>query len=160
MISCSLGPNGPDWALTTILDLAIRFAAANGRSGLGIPIFWAASNGSYEIALDEVASHLDVLAIGRSNRNDLQDGSAFGPKLEFLAPGVDVQHQVRFQIWHRDGLQLRGASGRGCGGTGDCPEPIMASAIRSDSGFGIPATRSGESFTILTDTTMSTAMAG
>jgi len=90
VISCSLGPNGPDWALTTVLDLAIRFAAANGRGGLGIPIFWAASNGSYEIALDEVASHLDVLAIGRSNRNDLQDGSAFGPKLEFLAPGVDV----------------------------------------------------------------------
>lgn len=90
LISCSLGPNGPDWALATVLDLAIRFAAANGRGGLGVPIFWAVSNGSYEVARDEVSSHADVIAVGRSNRNDLEDGSAYGPKLEFLAPGVDV----------------------------------------------------------------------
>jgi hypothetical protein len=90
VISCSLGPNGPDWALTTVLDLAIRFAAANGRGGLGVPIFWAVSNGSFEVDRDEVSSHPDVIAVGRSNRNDLEDGSAFGPELEFLAPGVEV----------------------------------------------------------------------
>ncbi len=28
--------------------------------------------------------------MGRSNRHDLEDGSAFGPELDFLAPGRDV----------------------------------------------------------------------
>lgn len=90
VIACSLGPNGADWDLTSILDLAIRFAANQGRSGLGTPIFWAVSNGHFEIERDEVSSHPDVMGVGRSDRNDQADGSAFGPKLEFLAPGVDV----------------------------------------------------------------------
>lgn len=90
VISCSLGPNGADWDMTPELDLAIRGAAARGRGGLGVPIFWAVSNGFVEVSLDEVCSHEDVIAVGRSNRNDREDGSAFGPKLEFLAPGVDV----------------------------------------------------------------------
>jgi thermitase len=89
VISCSLGP-ATDWDITTVLDLAIRFAAEKGRGGLGTPIFWAVSNSAVEVLRDEVCSHLDVIAVGRSNRNDLQDGSAFGPKLEFLAPGRDV----------------------------------------------------------------------
>jgi thermitase len=37
----SLGPNGADWDLTQTLDLALQFAAANGRSGRGLAIFWA-----------------------------------------------------------------------------------------------------------------------
>jgi subtilisin family serine protease len=90
VIACSLGPNGADWDLTSVLDLAIQFAANQGRGGLGTPIFWAVSNGFFEIARDEISSHPDVIGVGRSNRNDLSDGSAFGPKLEFLAPGVEV----------------------------------------------------------------------
>ena len=90
VIACSLGPNGADWDLTSVLDLAIRFAANQGRAGLGTPIFWAVSNGFFEIARDEVCSHPDVIGVGRSNRNDVADGSAFGPKLEFLAPGAEV----------------------------------------------------------------------
>jgi subtilisin family serine protease len=30
------------------------------------------------------------MAVARSNRKDREDGAAFGPKLEFLAPGVHV----------------------------------------------------------------------
>jgi thermitase len=90
VIACSLGPNGADWDMTSVLDLAIRFAANQGRGGLGTPVFWASSNGFVEIERDEVSSHADVIAVGRSDHNDQADGSAYGPKLEFLAPGVDV----------------------------------------------------------------------
>src|SRR5699024_7910010 len=44
IIVSSLGPNGANWALMTVLDLALQAAAANGRGGLGTAIFWAASN--------------------------------------------------------------------------------------------------------------------
>ncbi len=90
VISCSLGPNGADWEMTSVLDLAITGAAGSGRGGLGTPIFWAASNGPYDIVHDDVCSHPDVIAVSRSNRNDLEDGAAYGPKLDFLAPGVEV----------------------------------------------------------------------
>ncbi|MBM3456977.1 MAG: hypothetical protein FJX77_00360 [Armatimonadetes bacterium] len=90
VIVCSLGPNNADWDLTSILDLAIQSAANGGRGGAGCPLFWATSNGPFPIAGDEVSSHPDVIAVGRSNRMDQTDGSAFGPKLEFLAPGRDV----------------------------------------------------------------------
>lgn len=90
VIACSLGPNGADWDMTSVLELAISNAAVQGRGGLGVPILWAATNGPYDIVHDEVCSHPDVLAISRSNRNDLEDGAGYGPKLEFLAPGVDV----------------------------------------------------------------------
>jgi thermitase len=90
VISCSLGSEDADWDLTAVLREAIEFAAAKGRNGQGTPIFWAVSNGDYEIVRDQVCSHQDVIAVGRSNRNDVADGSAFGPKLDFLAPGADV----------------------------------------------------------------------
>jgi thermitase len=94
VIACSLGPNGADWDMTSVLDLAITAAAVQGRGGKGVPILWAATNGPYDIVHDEVCSHPDVMAVSRSNRNDLEDGAGFGPKLEFLAPGVDV-HSTR-----------------------------------------------------------------
>ncbi|HZK05011.1 MAG TPA: S8 family serine peptidase [Actinomycetaceae bacterium] len=91
VISCSLGPNGADWALTTVLENAILFATRRGRRGRGTPIFWASSNGNnVDIALDEVVSHPAVIAVGRSRRTDQEDNSARGEELEFLAPGVDV----------------------------------------------------------------------
>ena len=90
VISCSLGPNGANWDMTSVLELAITRAAVQGRGGLGVPILWAASNGPYDIVHDQVCSHPDVMAVSRSNRNDLEDGAAYGPKLEFVAPGVDV----------------------------------------------------------------------
>lgn len=90
VISASLGPNGPDWLLSSVLEQAILFATTKGRGGLGTPIFWAVSNGAFAVNRDEICSHPAVIAVGRSNRSDLQDGSAFGPELEFLAPGRDV----------------------------------------------------------------------
>ncbi|MFN0070491.1 MAG: S8 family peptidase [Chloroflexota bacterium] len=90
VIVCSLGPNGADWDITSVMDLAIRFAATQGREGKGTPVFWAVSNGHFPVAHDEVSSHPDVIAVGRSSRRDKADGSAFGPELAFLAPGADV----------------------------------------------------------------------
>lgn len=91
VIVSSLGPNGASWPLTSVLDNAIRFASQQGRQGRGTPIFWASSNGdNVDIALDQVVSHPDVIAVGRSRRDDREDDSARGQQLDFLAPGVEV----------------------------------------------------------------------
>ncbi len=90
IIVSSLGPNGADWALQTVLELAIENAAVNGRGGRGTAIFWAASNGNVDVLEDEVVSHADVIAVVRSTRNDLEDNAAHGPEVELIAPGVDV----------------------------------------------------------------------
>lgn len=90
IIACSLGPNGADWLLTSVLELAFEFAVKEGRNGLGTPIFWAVSNGNFPVAQDEICAHTNTIAVGRSTRQDKEDGSAFGPELDFLAPGVNV----------------------------------------------------------------------
>lgn len=90
VISCSLGPNSPDWIMESVLALALEFAATRGRGGRGTPSFWAVSNGNGPIAGDEVCSSPHVLAVGRANRMGLPGGSAYGSELSFLAPGVDV----------------------------------------------------------------------
>lgn len=91
IIVSSLGPNGAAWALTTTLELAIESVASNGRQGLGTAIFWAASNGTnVDVGLDQVVSHADVIAVVRSDRNDVEDNAARGPEVELIAPGVDV----------------------------------------------------------------------
>jgi subtilisin family serine protease len=87
----SLGPNVAEWDLTQTLDLALQFAATNGRSGRGLAIFWAASNGrNVDVLKDEVVSHSDVIAVVRSTKKDLEDNAARGPEVELIAPGVDV----------------------------------------------------------------------
>lgn len=91
IIVCSLGPNDSNrWGLTSALKDAITFATTRGRNGLGTPIFWAVSNRKGPVNQDEVVSQEGVIAVGRSNKNDIKDGSAFGSTLDFLAPGVDV----------------------------------------------------------------------
>jgi subtilisin family serine protease len=90
VIACSLGPNNAPWDITSVLDEALTFAATQGRGGKGIPIFWAVDNAPNPVANDEVCSHPKTIAVGRSTRNDKENGSAFGPELDFLAPGVDV----------------------------------------------------------------------
>ncbi|MET8679367.1 S8 family serine peptidase [Streptomyces sp. NPDC004647] len=91
ILVCSLGPNDADWDLTSTLELAIEDAAANGRQGRGLAIFWAASNGhNVSVTKDEVVSHPDVIAVVRSTRHDLEDNAARGPEVELIAPGVDV----------------------------------------------------------------------
>lgn len=87
----SLGPNGAVWDLAVTLELALESAARNGRGGRGMAIFWAASNGfNVDVTLDEVVSHEDVIAVVRSDRNDLEDNAARGRTVGLIAPGVDV----------------------------------------------------------------------
>ncbi|WFB11206.1 S8 family serine peptidase [Streptomyces sp. LX-29] len=91
VLVCSLGPNGADWDLTSTLELALEGAAAGGRQGKGLAIFWAASNGrNVDVMKDEVVSHPDVIAVVRSTRKDLEDNAARGPEVELIAPGVGV----------------------------------------------------------------------
>lgn len=90
IIACSLGPNNAPWPIASVLDDALRFAATEGRGGLGVPIFWAVDNAPNPVANDEVCSHEHTIAVGRSTRSDRENGSAFGPDLDFLAPGVEV----------------------------------------------------------------------
>ncbi len=90
-ISCSLGPNNAPWDMMQVLQDAIDFAVTSGRGGLGTPIFWATDNGNVPVAQDEVVSYANTIAVGRSTRDDLEDNSAFGPELDFLATGVDVR---------------------------------------------------------------------
>jgi len=90
IIACSLGPNTAQWTMTQVLNDAITGVATQGRAGKGTAIFWACTNGNFPIGSDEVCSHPRVTAIGRSTKADTDDGSGFGPELEFLAPGVEV----------------------------------------------------------------------
>lgn len=90
VISCSLGPNTAVWTIRQVLSDAIDFAATQGRQGKGVAIFWACTNGNFPISSDQVCSHSNVCAVGRSTSTDSDNGSGFGPELEFLAPGVQV----------------------------------------------------------------------
>ncbi|MBR1147527.1 S8 family serine peptidase [Bradyrhizobium sp. AUGA SZCCT0431] len=94
ILSCSLGPNGAAWELQTVMDDALKFAASKGRGGLGLPIFWATTNGNGPISKDHVVSHPAIIRVGRSTRSDTENNSGFGPELDFLAPGVDVFNAV------------------------------------------------------------------
>jgi hypothetical protein len=90
IVVCSLGPNGAQWLMTSALDLAIDRVVTQGRGGVGTPIFWAVSNGNYDIAADEVSSDPRIIGVGRSNHFDREDGTAWGEELAFLAPGAEV----------------------------------------------------------------------
>ncbi len=73
------------------LELALEAAGTNGRSGRGLAIFWAASNGNnVDVTQDEVVSQDDVIAVVRSNRNDQEHNAARGETVDLIAPGVDV----------------------------------------------------------------------
>ncbi|MEA2895552.1 MAG: hypothetical protein QOJ84_1167 [Bradyrhizobium sp.] len=91
IIACSLGPNTAKWEIRQVMSDALDFIGTNGREGKGCAIFWACTNGNFPIGSDEICSHQHVTAVGRSRKTDQDDGSGFGPQLEFLAPGVDVR---------------------------------------------------------------------
>ncbi|MGH7517282.1 MAG: S8 family serine peptidase [Gemmatimonadales bacterium] len=90
VIACSLGPNDGIWTLESALKDALKFAVTRGRAPQGVPVFWAVANDPVPIATDKVCSNYAVIAVGRSNWFDSEDGSAYGPKLAFLAPGARV----------------------------------------------------------------------
>ncbi len=91
VITCSLGslPCVP-WDMAKALELAIDFAVTHGRGGLGTPVFWASNNGNCPMSEDQVASYVNTIAVGSSTKWDTRIGGAFGPELDFLAPGVWV----------------------------------------------------------------------
>lgn len=90
IVVCSLGPSGAVWGLTATLELALN-STPSGRLGKGVTVFWAASNSyNVDVTKDEVVSHGNVVAVVRSNRNDVEDNAARGEKVELIAPGVDV----------------------------------------------------------------------
>src|SRR5262249_7269569 len=75
VIACSLGPNTATWQIRQVMSDALDFAATQGRGGKGCPIFWACTNGNFPIGSDEICSHPHVIAVGRSRKTDLDDGS-------------------------------------------------------------------------------------
>lgn len=90
VISCSLGRTDGDWKVQKVLIDAINFAA-KGREGRGIPIFWAVQNNYLSLQRDGVCALPQVTAVGACNKTGRKSAPmAFGKKLEFLAPGVDV----------------------------------------------------------------------
>jgi len=94
IISCSLGPNGAKWRMESVLEDAINYAVQKGRGGKGTLVFWAVSNGNFTIdgidGTDEVSAFANTISVGRSRSDDMEDGSAYGSELDFLAPGVDI----------------------------------------------------------------------
>ncbi len=89
VISCSVGPNNGVWTLQSVLENALEFVVKS-RGGLGVPMFWAVANNNVRLGTDEVCTDPRTIAVGRSNFADKEGGSAFGPELDFLAPGVWV----------------------------------------------------------------------
>ena len=98
VLACSLGPNDGVWRLESVLKNALDFAinkgrhtlGVKGRHTLGVPMFWAVGNDNRTLKDDEVCCHAATIAVGRSNFKDRADGSAYGPDLDFLAPGAWV----------------------------------------------------------------------
>jgi subtilisin family serine protease len=90
VIVCSLGPNANQWPIGSVFSDALNFAASRGRHGRGALVVWATSNGRQPVSDDEVCSHPNVFAVGRSTDRNTDGGSAFGPGLDILAPGVNV----------------------------------------------------------------------
>lgn len=102
VISCSLGTAN---VLETVLELAIN-SAASGRGGLGVPIFWAVRNSNSEIDTDKLCSLPNVIAVGRSGPDGKPFKCGHGPKLEFIAPGLDVWGPT----WGNGNVQWSGTS--------------------------------------------------
>lgn len=90
VISCSWGPQdgtGITYPLPDNVRSAIRYCVANGRGGKGIPVFWAAGNGSESVSTDGYSCNPDVMAIGAVNeRKEKAYYSDFGPEVFLTAP--------------------------------------------------------------------------
>lgn len=90
IISCSFGPVdglGQIDPLPSATRLAIQYCLRNGRAGKGIPIFWAAGNGSELVSNDGYAANADVMAIAACTAAETQAPySDFGPEIFACAP--------------------------------------------------------------------------
>jgi thermitase len=87
VISCSLDTAHE---VVGVLATAINWTAS-GRNQKGVPIFWAVNNVKEMLSEDRLCSLPNVIAVGRSGEGgNVVVGCAYGPKLEFLAPGLRV----------------------------------------------------------------------
>ncbi len=87
VISCSLNTQN---LLNSNLREAITFAHKKGRGKKGVPIFWAVSNRPQSLDADRVFSHPDVIGVSQHDRDGTRFESAFGERLEYLAPGREI----------------------------------------------------------------------
>ena len=90
VISCSWGPmdgTGETVPLPTPTRLAIHYCLTNGRAGKGIPIFWAAGNGSESMSVDGYASNPEVMAIAACTAAESPAPyTDYGPEIFACAP--------------------------------------------------------------------------
>lgn len=93
VLNCSWGGMAP----SNYISSAINFARANGRSGKGCVIVFAAGNDNAGVQYP--ASLSTVIAVGASNRMDRRcspadwgngQGSNFGSELDIVAPGLEI----------------------------------------------------------------------
>lgn len=97
VISCSLATSRD---VTSVLARAIDHADS-GRDQKGVPVFWAVDNVKEPVSLDGLFLLENVIPVGRSGETGrVAIRCAFGPELEFLAPGINVIGP----IW--DGINL------------------------------------------------------
>lgn len=102
VISCSWGP--PDGSIFTTDDdnfifpipghtnLALTYAATQGRGGKGTVVVFAAGNGKEPVKNDHYAAHESVLAVGSSNKNDKPTVySDYGPPLLCCFPSGEYE---------------------------------------------------------------------
>jgi thermitase len=78
-----------------VLSDAIDYVVERGRSGTRAPLFCAVGNRRRtidgETGYDPVCAHERTIAVGRSDRRDrVPRECAYGPQLDFVAPGNDV----------------------------------------------------------------------
>lgn len=94
VLTCAEGPENGVGHLHLALEQAFDFAASKGRNGLGLPMFWAVANKDVPLEKDEWVSHPPLIRVGGSSKtNKVARDCAFGPELDFLAPGVAVYNQ-------------------------------------------------------------------
>lgn len=122
IISCSWGPPDGIGSKDPIPDnirSAIDYCVQTGRKGKGIPVFFAAGNGSESVSDDGWASYKNVIAIAASTNKETKAWySDTGPELAICAPSSGDTSVGEKQIFTTDRL---GSSGYNAGNTGNNP---------------------------------------
>jgi thermitase len=92
IIVCNLG--GKDykpWILSDCLRLSLDNTITNEKKTKYTSVFWAANNsGRYNIELDQVVSHPNVIAVVSTNYNDQSSQTSYGDNVELSAPGQKI----------------------------------------------------------------------
>ncbi|MEM7430150.1 MAG: S8 family serine peptidase [Pseudomonadota bacterium] len=88
VLTCAEGPKNGVGDLHLALEKAFLFADEK-----KLPMFWAVANENVELEKDEWVSHPSLIRVGGSTHvNTLAYPCAFGPELDFLAPGAYVHN--------------------------------------------------------------------